>query len=72
MDYLYAPKEDFSFLASGNVIKHFSGMPCFPVRLTLELFERAYRLIGKDRISLYDPCCKKRLQHNGFRADVFG
>lgn len=67
MDYLYAPKEDFSFLASGNVIKHFSGMPCFPVRLTLELFERAYRLIGKDRISLYDPCCG-----NGFSITVLG
>lgn len=67
MDYLYAPKEDFSFLASGNVIKHFSGMPCFPVRLTLELFERAYRLIGKDKISLYDPCCG-----NGFSITVLG
>ena len=67
MDYLYTEKEDFSFLASGNVIKHFSGMPCFPVRLTLELFERAYRVIGADKISVYDPCCG-----NGFSLTVLG
>ena len=57
MEYLYTVKEDFSFLASGNVIKHFSGMPCFPVRLNLELFERAYHLLNKDKITVYDPCC---------------
>ncbi len=57
MEYLYTEKQDFSFLASGNIIKHFSGMPCFPVRLNIELFERAYRLINKDKINIYDPCC---------------
>ena len=67
MDYLYAEKDDFSFLASGNVIKHFSGMPCFPVRLNLELFERARRAVGKERISVYDPCCG-----SGFSLTVLG
>jgi len=67
MDYLYAEKDDFSFLASGNVIKHFSGMPCFPVRLNLELFERARHAVGKERISVYDPCCG-----SGFSLTVLG
>ena len=67
MEYLYAPKEDYTFLAGGNVIKHFSGMPSFPVRLTLELFERAYRCIGKEKIALYDPCCG-----SGFSLTVLG
>ncbi len=57
MEYTYTPKDDYSFLASGNVIKHFSGMPCFPVRLNLELFELAYHRIGNPRLSVYDPCC---------------
>ena len=67
MDYLYAEKDDFSFLASGNVIKHFSGMPCFPVRLNLELFERVRHAVGKERISVYDPCCG-----SGFSLTVLG
>lgn len=67
MEYRFTEKEDFSFLASGNVIKHFSGMPCFPVRLGLELFERAYHLIGKEKITVYDPCCG-----NGFSMSVLG
>ncbi|MGN1346639.1 MAG: hypothetical protein ACI4V1_07615 [Eubacteriales bacterium] len=67
MDYKYTEKEDFSFLASGNVIKHFSGMPCFPVRPGLELFERAYHLIEKEKITVYDPCCG-----SGFSLTVLG
>ena len=57
MEYKYAENRDYSFLASGNVLKHFSGMPCFPVRLGIELFERAYRRIGREKITVYDPCC---------------
>ncbi len=67
MEYQYTEKEDFSFLASGNVIKHISGMPCFPVRLGLELFERAYQRIGKEKITVYDPCCG-----SGFSLAVLG
>lgn len=65
MNYLYEGRDDFSFLASGNVIRHFSGMPCFPVRLGLELFERARHHLSAERIAVYDPCCG-----NGFSLTV--
>ncbi len=67
MQYKYTENEDFSFLSSGNVIKHFSGMPCFPVRLGLELFEIAYRRLGKTKLAVYDPCCG-----NAFSLTVLG
>ncbi|MCR4905584.1 MAG: hypothetical protein K6A33_05835 [Clostridiales bacterium] len=56
MQYRFAGRDDYSYLASGNVLKHFTGMPCFPVRLTLELFGRAKEAVGRDRLRVYDPC----------------
>ncbi len=32
-------------------------MPCFPVRLNLELFELAFHRLNRPRLSVYDPCC---------------
>ena len=58
MEYRYADQQDWEFLSSGNILKHFSGMPAFPVRLNLELFGRAAEKIGKtDGFAVYDPCC---------------
>ena len=67
MEYRYTPRTDFTFLASGNIFKHFSSMPSFPVRLGLELFERARHHCGKDKLVFCDPCCG-----SGFSAAVLG
>ena len=67
MQYRYAEREDYSFLASGNVLKHFTGMPCFPVRLSLELFGRAREYTRLERLRVYDPCCG-----SGFSLSAMG
>ncbi len=67
MQYRYADREDYSCYASGNVLKHFTGMPCFPVRLTIELFGRARAFVGRERMRVYDPCCG-----SGFSLSVMG
>lgn len=67
MNYLYAEKRNLEAFASGNALIHFGGMPNFPVRLNIELFERAYRLIGREKISVYDPCCG-----NGYSLTTLG
>ncbi|MBQ2546826.1 MAG: hypothetical protein II836_00955 [Clostridia bacterium] len=67
MQYRFAGRGDYSYLASGNVLKHFTGMPCFPVRLTLELFGRAKEAVGRDRLRVYDPCAG-----SGFSLSAMG
>ena len=57
MNYRYAPDDDRSHLAGGNILKHFSGAPCFPARMTIELLFRAKEYTNKDRLTFYDPCC---------------
>ena len=67
MQYRFAGRGDYSYLASGNVLKHFTGMLCFPVRLTLELFGRAKEAVGRDRLRVYDPCAG-----SGFSLSAMG
>ena len=50
--------QNFEDFASGKVIYHKTGMPCFPVRLAGEIFKRSLEYVDKKSdITLYDPCC---------------
>lgn len=40
MEYKYTNNENYEDFASGRVLYHVGGEPTFPIRLTLELFER--------------------------------
>lgn len=62
-------KRDFSYLASGGVIKSTPKAPAFPVRLASELFLRAVNLLPykNERYSVYDPCCG-----SGYLLSVLG
>ncbi len=61
-------KEDYSDLASGQVLVSAPGQPAFPVRLTSEIFQRARALLGNPAtVSLYDPCCG-----SGYHLAVLG
>lgn len=57
MRFEHAPAADYSDLASGHVLFSAPGHPAFPVRLTLELFERARLLTGRARVGVWDPMC---------------
>lgn len=58
MEYKYASNENYEDLASGRVLYHMGGEPTFPVRLTLELYERCRQYSEKKtEIILYDCCC---------------
>ncbi|NLJ96761.1 MAG: hypothetical protein GX321_06370 [Clostridiales bacterium] len=58
MEYKYAKKENYEDFASGRVIYHVGGEPTFPVRLSLEIYERCLSYSGKKTdITLYDCCC---------------
>ena len=58
MEYKYAENDNFEDFASGRVIYHMGGEPTFPVRLTLEIYERCLQYSGKKTdITLYDCCC---------------
>jgi len=62
MAYKYVKaKENYEDLASGRVLYNVPGAAAFPVRLAVELFQRALERLaettGKSVISLYDPCC---------------
>ena len=58
MEYKYAPKENYEDFACGRVIYHVGGEPTFPVRLTLELFERCLQYSNKKSdLTVYDCCC---------------
>jgi predicted RNA methylase len=68
MAYRLAEKGDFGDLASGSVLRSAPGHPAFPVRLASEIFQRAaLRLPGRDRLTLWDPCCG-----SGYLATVLG
>lgn len=58
MEYKHAKNMNFEDFASGRVIYHMGGEPTFPVRLTLELYERCLSYcVKKSDIILYDCCC---------------
>ncbi len=58
MEYIFAEKDRFEDFASGRVLYHMGGEPTFPVRLTLELYERCRQYSArKTELTLYDCCC---------------
>jgi hypothetical protein len=69
MAYRFATdREDYSDLASGQVLFSAPGQPAFPVRLVSEIFQRARALLGNPAaVSLYDPCCG-----SGYHLAVLG
>lgn len=58
MEYKYTKNENFEDYASGRVLYHVGGEPTFPVRLSLEIYERCLQYSDKKTdISIYDCCC---------------
>lgn len=58
MEYRHCSKENFEDFSCGRVIYHRTGMPNFPVRLSLEIYGRCLNFLNnKNNISIYDPCC---------------
>jgi hypothetical protein len=58
MEYKYARDDHYEDFASGRVLYHMGGEATFPVRLTLELYERCLQYSEKKKdIILYDCCC---------------
>lgn len=58
MEYKYTENENYEDFASGRVLYHVGGEPTFPVRLSLEIYERCLQYSNKKMdISLYDCCC---------------
>lgn len=58
MEYKYTQNDNFEDFASGRVIYHMGGEPTFPVRLTLEIYERSLHYSNKKTdITVYDCCC---------------
>lgn len=58
MEYKYTPNDNYEDFASGRVLYHMGGEPTFPVRLALEMYERALQYSRKKKdITLYDCCC---------------
>lgn len=58
MEYRYTKNENYEDYASGRVLYHIGGEPTFPVRLSLEIYERCLQYSNKKTdISLYDCCC---------------
>ena len=58
MEYKFTKNDNFEDYASGRVLYHMGGEPTFPVRLTLEIYERCLNYSNKKTdIILYDCCC---------------
>lgn len=58
MEYKYTKNDNYEDFASGRVLYHVGGEPTFPVRLSLEIYERCLHYSNKKTdISLYDCCC---------------
>ncbi len=58
MEYRFAENDNYEDFASGRVLYHMGGEPTFPVRLTLELYERCRQYSAKKtELTLYDCCC---------------
>lgn len=58
MEYKYASNNNYEDFASGRVLYHVGGEATFPVRLSLELYERCLQYsMKKSDLSLYDCCC---------------
>ncbi len=58
MNYKYAKDDNYEDFSSGRVLYHLGGEPTFPVRLSLEIYERCLHYSKKKTdITLYDCCC---------------
>ncbi len=58
MEYKFTKNDNFEDFSSGRVLYHIGGEPTFPVRLTLEIYERCLEYSNKKTdITLYDCCC---------------
>lgn len=58
MEYKFTPNDNYEDFAAGRVIYHMGGEPTFPVRLSLEIYERCLWYSDKKTdITLYDCCC---------------
>ena len=57
MQYNHMTHDNYTYLASGNIILHKSGCPGFPVRLAGEIFMRCLAVAGVRDAILFDPCC---------------
>ena len=62
MKYKFAvDKEDYTDFASGRVLYSAPGTTGFPVRLTSEILQRAFAILGtgghNGPYTIYDPCC---------------
>ena len=58
MEYRFCPAGNFEDYASGRVLCGGRGVPNFPVRLIVEIFERARnRRKDGERLRVYDPRC---------------
>ena len=68
MEYKYTKNEKYKDFASGRVLYHVGGEPTFPVRLSLEIYERCLHYSNKKiDISLYDCCCGR-----GYMLTILG
>lgn len=68
MEYKYTKNENYEDFASGRVLYHVGGEPTFPVRLSLEIYERCLHYSNKKiDISLYDCCCGR-----GYMLTILG
>jgi len=58
MNYRFAEKKSFQFLAAGSAIKSYKGNTNFPVRLGQEIFNRCLHYIDNgEKVTIYDPMC---------------
>ena len=57
MLYKYFQKNNYEDFSSGKVIYQKAGFPNYPVRLAGEIFSRCLEYSGKNKVTLYDPCC---------------
>ncbi|MBZ0304067.1 MAG: rRNA methyltransferase, partial [Anaerolineae bacterium] len=58
MNYRYATESaNYEDFAAGRVLRTYSGMTAFPVRLTSELFQRGAAYLPARPLRVWDPCC---------------
>ncbi|GLQ54029.1 hypothetical protein GCM10010862_12880 [Devosia nitrariae] len=57
MRFEYAPAVSYEDLGSGQVLYSAPGFPAFPARVSIELFERARQIVGRQQVSVWDPMC---------------
>ena len=50
MEYKYTKNENYEDFANGRVLYHVGGKPTFPVRLSLEIYERCLQYSNKNLV----------------------